>query len=587
LANNLPKIDYSSRDFIAILADIRRLFPYFLPEMTDLNSSNPAIALAEIDAVMADQLHFYVDRMVNEMFLATALRRRNVKNILRLIDYEMSSAQSSIVPLKFTLGSTYPNPIIIPVGTQCQSVGLDEVIYFETVKDLIIPSGELSNTIEAEEGQTISESIGVSDGTSYQSFITNEYPIIDDSLKIFVNEGSGYFLWKEVENFANSNSTSRHYAVQKDEFDRAIIFFGDDGQGKIPAPDSSILAIYKIGGGERGNVEIGVIQQINSIILHNGNQVSISVINEEAAQGGVERESIETAKIQGPLNLRTLGKAVTLEDFETLALKVSGVGKCQAKKTDFNEVTLYIFGNAGIEASIALKSKTKEYFDGNGVDIPQKRLCTVEVLVEGGTYVDPWIEGYIKVLPNYKNSSVKALVNDALKELFDFDEQEFGKTDDDIGNLNTSDVISVIRNVEGVDYFNPDIISMRPKINKEVWSGDADFVDDAWVINDETVDETWTLNFVSPTKFQVQGSVSGVQSNQGVIGTLYQSDGTEPKIKFKLENNGQAMQIGDRVKFRVSKINDNIDVNDSEILSPTLDINGLFKYFDLTYEGGA
>jgi len=588
MANELlPKIDYSSRDFSAILSDIRRLFPYFLPEMTDLNPSNPAIALAEIDAAIADQLHFYVDRMINEFFLDTALRRRNVQNILRLIDYEIPSAEAAVVTLKFTLGSIYSDPILIPAGTQYQTSGLEEDIYFETIKDLIISAGDLYNSVDANEGRTISEEIGISDGTSYQFFNTDSYPVIDDSLQIFVNEGGGYFLWYYVDNFANSNDDDKHYTIQKDEYDRAIINFGDNGHGKIPVKNSSIMSIYRIGGGEDGNVESGVISVINSSIIHKGNQVSIEVINEDAAEGGEERQSIDTAKKLGPLSLRTLGKAVTLEDFEILSLKVSGVGKAQAKNTGYNEVTIYIFGSGGISSTNALKAKVKEYFDGDGNSITQKRLCTLEVLVESGFYIDPWIEGYVKVFPNYKNANVEQSIIDALQTFFDFESQEFGITDDDIGNLNTSDIISIIRNVDGVDYFNPSIISMRPNITKEVWSGDADFVDDAWIISNNTIKETWTINFTSPTKFSVQGSISGIQSNIGTIENLYQTDGDTPKLIFKIENNGSSMQVGDRCNFRVSGINENIEVNNTEIITPSLDSSGLFKYINLTLEGGA
>src|SRR5262249_54164689 len=43
------------------------------------------------------------------------------------------------------------------------------------------------------------------------------------------------------------------------------------------------------------------------------------VDNRRAASGGVDGEDIEEAKIRGPIVLRTLGRAVTAEDYEQLA----------------------------------------------------------------------------------------------------------------------------------------------------------------------------------------------------------------------------------------------------------------------------
>jgi predicted phage baseplate assembly protein len=44
------------------------------------------------------------------------------------------------------------------------------------------------------------------------------------------------------------------------------------------------------------------------------------VYNLDAAVGGVDAETIENAKIRGPLELRSAGRAVTKDDFERLAL---------------------------------------------------------------------------------------------------------------------------------------------------------------------------------------------------------------------------------------------------------------------------
>lgn len=69
-----------------------RAIPFFAPEWTDHNLSDFGIVLQRLVAFVADVLHFYLDRMANEAFLATAITRRSVANHLRLINFELRSA---------------------------------------------------------------------------------------------------------------------------------------------------------------------------------------------------------------------------------------------------------------------------------------------------------------------------------------------------------------------------------------------------------------------------------------------------------------------------------------------------------------
>jgi predicted phage baseplate assembly protein len=81
-------------------------------------------------------------------------------------------------------------------------------------------------------------------------------------------------------------------------------------------PEGAHLRIrsYRTGGGIRGNVARGALRVLKSSIPY-----VTSVVNRRAAAGGVDGEDIENAKLRGPISLRTLGRAVTVEDFEHLA----------------------------------------------------------------------------------------------------------------------------------------------------------------------------------------------------------------------------------------------------------------------------
>ena len=99
--------------------------------------------------------------------------------------------------------------------------------------------------------------------------------------------------------------------------------FGDNQNGKIPAPGTNnVRAVYRVGGGVQGNVGANKINRMVSNIY----EVS-SVTNPSPASGGVDRETVESIKRMAPRMLRTLWRAVTAEDYKTLAEALPGVAK--------------------------------------------------------------------------------------------------------------------------------------------------------------------------------------------------------------------------------------------------------------------
>jgi predicted phage baseplate assembly protein len=75
---------------------------------------------------------------------------------------------------------------------------------------------------------------------------------------------------------------------------------------------------YRLGGGVVGNVGEGTITALRSAIPYVD-----SVINYEAARGGTDAETLDSAKLRAPKTLRTNTRAVTAEDFEYLAREAS------------------------------------------------------------------------------------------------------------------------------------------------------------------------------------------------------------------------------------------------------------------------
>jgi predicted phage baseplate assembly protein len=85
--------------------------------------------------------------------------------------------------------------------------------------------------------------------------------------------------------------------------------------GAVP-PKGAIVRVrsYRCGGGRLGNVSPGAIAVLKSNIPY-----VASVTNRLGAAGGVDGETLDEAKVRGPIVLRTRSRAVTIQDYEILA----------------------------------------------------------------------------------------------------------------------------------------------------------------------------------------------------------------------------------------------------------------------------
>lgn len=81
---------------------------------------DPAIALLDAWAVVADVLTFYNERIANEGYLRTAIERRSLVELARLVGYTPRPGVSATAYLAFTLDSASP-PVSIPAETKVQS----------------------------------------------------------------------------------------------------------------------------------------------------------------------------------------------------------------------------------------------------------------------------------------------------------------------------------------------------------------------------------------------------------------------------------------------------------------------------------
>lgn len=439
----LPPIDYSSRDWVSLRADLIAAKRQRMPEWKSESPNDFGIVLIELFAYVGDMLSFYADRVANEAYLGTAVLRSSVYAQARLLDYRPTGQVAAKTTLQFTTPGA-AGSVTIPAGTRVQTVpsAAGEIpVIFETDTALVIPGGGGSHvgTVAATQGETITdEAIGISSGAQYQRFALFRSPVIDGSQTVKV-AGTEWVFYDHLLD-AGPNDTA--YTLWLDEGGITWIEFGDDVNGRIPNAGAAITATYRIGVGSIGNVGGGTLTQLTSAVVVGGvTQPIQDVSNTTEASGGADPESLDSIRINAPRSLAAINRAVTVEDYAALARRIGGVGKAKATATTPSDVTIYV---APSNAPGGLPSATVKQNVANYLE-PRKMIGTL-VTVSDPSYLNIDVTVDINVLPTYRRS---VIINEVVKNIsavFAWDRVDFGS------RVTLNSIYQAMNDTEGVAY---------------------------------------------------------------------------------------------------------------------------------------
>lgn len=116
--------------------ELQKVYP--LKNLTARAAGDPALAVLDAWATVADVLTFYQERIANEGYLRTATERRSVVELAALTGYKPKPGVSASVFLAYTIDVNTKEEVLIPKGSRTQSIpGPDELPQaFETSDDL-------------------------------------------------------------------------------------------------------------------------------------------------------------------------------------------------------------------------------------------------------------------------------------------------------------------------------------------------------------------------------------------------------------------------------------------------------------------
>lgn len=184
-------------------------------------------------------------------------------------------------------------------------------------------------TVPAEHAETVTDEVlGQAEGVPGQAFALARPPVVPGEFVVELTgpgPGADPERWTRVDDFAHSGPEDRHVTLDANsgrvEFGPAVRE-RDGGiryYGRVPAKGATVrVRSYRTGGGLRGNVARSTLRVLRGAIPY-----VARVENRRPALGGVDGESVDSARVRGPMTLRTLHRAVVPHDYELLAREVA------------------------------------------------------------------------------------------------------------------------------------------------------------------------------------------------------------------------------------------------------------------------
>jgi uncharacterized phage protein gp47/JayE len=509
--------------------------------ITDYSEGNILIIILSLFAAIAEVLHYYVDNMARETFLSTARRYDSVVKHGALVDYHARAAIAATVDVilsRSITGNSIGAKLTIPQGTLFTDqsgnswLSARDVTWYSNVTTCRVPiiqhekyTTSALNNMVIPTGDRVQLNLGTLPNGKY-------YEHGSMSLQI------GGESWVLVETFAKSKPTDKHFMVSVDESLNPYIMFGDGTFGKKPAAGAKITnVVFYLTNGSQGNVKSNTITSVPSVISSSITDATVS--NAYDAGGGSNYENFTMLKEHIPLSVKTLGVAITKEDFESLAMLVDGVNKAKADYECGRKLTVYISPDGGAVASSELISRVHNL-------LSQRAPMTTWLKVKSAGKVQIILEMDVTGKKSYKTAEIQTQILTALYNAYSPEQAEIG------GSVRVSDIYALIDNLSTVDYLHLTKFYIKPWPttiygNKELALGQ-------FKLNKATGSMTYFITFNSSTTFTVRSVSNGYVATGSVGGSLQVVDKANG-FDFSLDIQNNSYQSGYRYSITVSEPN--------------------------------
>lgn len=491
--SSLRRIDFSALDFESLRRSlVEYVRTYFPEDFNDFVNSNGFMMLMEIVANVGNIMSERSDIIADEAFLPTAQSRSAVANHLNLIGQELRPATAASVQVECSLSAPSSSDVSIQPGLAFSISGPDgSPVNYEIFRspgdytsNITIPKSKRGVIAYGIEGKFASPIIKISNGEPNQYVDITDTEVLSSPIFVEVASGNDEYSWSQVDFLEQANANDDVFEVKYLE-DRTRIIFGDDINGKVPISGQIITIKYRIGGGIRGRIGSGIIDETRPISQSGFATKNVLFRNPEPSIGGQDQETLVAAKRRAPRTYAVHDNVATSSDYisvaETFVHQAFGsvqkasasvrtgidqdlaeiVKKVRAAPTD-QAAEVYLLGNyvnrnivelyilqEGDDTPVAPNQGLKQSLKTKLQDI---NVFTDEIRVYDGSIRTILFDATIVISRNVDANVVKEQINSAVESVFDISEIEMGE------GFYRSDLITAIANVDGVssvDLYEP------------------------------------------------------------------------------------------------------------------------------------
>lgn len=458
---DLRRINFTALEFDTLVRScVEYIKTYHPKQFNDFVENNGIIMLIDLIGFVGSIMAERGDVLAQEAFLPTAFSRSAVSNHLQLINEALMAATSATVSIETSVSSALPTLLNIPAGTMFNMTGADgKILTYEAYRapnnwtdPIQIQPGKRGVVAFGIEGKFATPYVTISAGGPNQSFdIISQNNILGLPVFVDVKSGSITTRWRRIQVIQRAGPNDAVFEVNRT--DKGIrIVFGDDKAGKAPLSGEEITVSYRIGGGSRGRIGSGRINESRPFQPEPPASAPVEVIfkNNSPSEGGFDEESIADAKKRAPRDAAILEAIVSAPEY---AQKASGyshpvfgtVLKAVATiRTSLNAniVEMYVLaeGEDGpTKPSVGLSRGLENYME-------EINVITDEVRVLDGEIKRVKVVIDVIMDKDADASTVKDEIETAITNFFDVDNFELGQ------ELYLDDIVAPIKKIDGVKF---------------------------------------------------------------------------------------------------------------------------------------
>ena len=354
----MAKLNVAELDFQAI----KDQFKTFLRDQTqfkdyDFEGSNMSVLL-DVLAYNTYQNNFYTNMAINEMFIDSAVLRNSVISHAKELNYLPRSMKSAKATVKVRVvdDTIQDATIAIPQYTAFSASYQGNSYEFITDKAHIArnisPGVYESEEIEIFEGSILTsferEGFFVDDEGILKVNLTNTNADVD-SIEVFVDaeatEDQNVFV--RANDIFGVGPTDKVFYVEPYYDGRYTVYFGRNVFGLQPTELEDVRVKYRVTNGLEGN-------GIKNFTLQLTEDGVTTVTTVSQAQGGADRETLESIRFAAPKSIQIQERAVTASDYANLLknrfpeiVSVAAYGGEELEPPQYGKVAISVYLGQG------------------------------------------------------------------------------------------------------------------------------------------------------------------------------------------------------------------------------------------------